>query len=125
MDHSEHAKKLLDEWKAYGFSEIIREDGTCDWKAVHELAGKPRFEERELWYVLLEKHILSTVFSGNYIITRNNRLWGPYFGMVGHLAFVSQEDAQGYFENFYDRHGGLDDGPASIFKCELVEEIQE
>ena len=117
MAHEEHVERLLARWRVYGLRDILREDGTCDWQAVREAYAKDYIEERELWYVLLEKNILSTTLERNYTIIRNGHLWGPYFGWVGHLNFVRKEDAEGYFDNFYGKHGGLDSGHAKIIHC--------
>ena len=125
MGHIENVERILKELHNYAEVDIFREDGTCDWEAVRKACNKERIEERELWYALLEKNILSTRLEGNYIILRGGHFWGPYYGLVGHLKFVRQEDAQGYFDFFYDQHGGLDDGPAQIIHCVDVQFIKE
>lgn len=121
MGHLENVERILHELHNYADIDIFRQDGTCDWKAVRKAYATARVDKRELWYVLLEKNILSSTLKGHYIIIRNNHLWGPYFGWLGHLTFVRLEDAQGYFDNFYDTHGGLDDGHAQIIYCVNVE----
>ncbi|OHA52206.1 MAG: hypothetical protein A3A97_04860 [Candidatus Terrybacteria bacterium RIFCSPLOWO2_01_FULL_40_23] len=60
----------------YAEVDIFREDGTCDWEAVRKAYNKERVEERELWYALLEKNILSTRLEGNYNILRGGHLLG-------------------------------------------------
>lgn len=121
MGHDENVERILRELHDYAQIDIIREDGTCDWEAVRKAYDKERVDERELWYVLCEKGILTGTIRGNYIILRSGHLWGPYYGMAGHLAFARKADAELYFDLFNDKHGGLDDGRAQIIHCTEVQ----
>lgn len=123
--YDEHTERLLQEFKSFAEADIIREDGSCDWKAVRKVYNKRWWYEKQIYFVLLEKNILSTTLEGNYIILRGNHLWGPYYGMVGHVAFVRKEDAESYFDLFFDQHGSLDVGPAQIIHCTDVQVRKE